>query len=178
MTFALNHPEYVQSLTICAGVSESNLLLRSHISAWSIAARLAVEFDAKEEFMHICAPLNYSAAFLEETPSFIEERAKMVAQLPDSWFTALTRLCDCFNTFNVTEQLPQIKAPVLLISGTEDILKPPSFSELIKKQIPHAESVIVMGSGHAIVIEKAEEFNSMVVGFIDRHCYDSKNLVS
>lgn len=178
MMFAVNHPEYIQSLTICAGVSESNALLRAHIDSWCVAARHAIEHNTKDDFMFSCAPLNYSAGFLEQNPGFVAERAKMVAQLPDSWFASLIRLCECFNTFDITAQLHRIKAPVLLISGSEDILKGPPFAALMKAQMPHAESLIVMGAGHAMVIEKAAEFNSLVMGFIDRHCAIAKNLLS
>lgn len=169
MQFTLLYPEYVQTLTICAGVSESSALLRAYIDGWCAAAQHAIDDDKKSDFMLICGPQNYSSNFLDQNPGFLAERAKLVATLPNSWFASLIRLCECFNTFDVTDKLDAIQAPVLLVAGQEDILKGPTFSALIKSRIPHAESILIADAGHAMVIEKANEFNSIVMGFIDRH---------
>lgn len=169
MMFTLLYPEYVQTLTICAGVSESSALLRAYIDGWCAAAQHAIEDDKKSDFMLICGPQNYSANFLDQNPGFLAERAQMVAALPSRWFASLIRLCECFNTLDITEKLNAIRVPVLLVSGQEDILKGPAFSAMIKNQIPHAESILIAGAGHAMVIEKPNEFNSVVMGFIDRH---------
>jgi 3-oxoadipate enol-lactonase len=169
MKFAILYPEYVQSLCIAGAVSESNNLLRSKIESWCIAARHAIEFNKKRDFLLITAPFNYSSNFLERHPTFLEEKADMLVDYPDEWFSAFIRLCECFKTFNITKDLHKITTPVLVIAGEHDILKSVRFSALMKRQIPHAESLIIMDSGHALVIENAGEFNSALLGFIERH---------
>ncbi len=55
-------------------------------------------------------------------------------------------------------------------SGEKDILKPAyPYSKLIHNKIPNSEMVIVRDAGHALIFDKPEEFNSIVLGFLRKH---------
>jgi len=41
--------------------------------------------------------------------------------------------------------------------------------ELIQKEIPHAEFLVIKDSGHASIIEKPEEFVTAITGFVLKH---------
>jgi 3-oxoadipate enol-lactonase len=79
---------------------------------------------------------------------------------------AFAQLCRNFLTLNVTDRLPGIRVPTLVISAAEDILKPPSYGQIIHDQIPCSKFVVAEGAGHALFLEKADEFNRLVSDFI------------
>ena len=53
--------------------------------------------------------------------------------------------------------------------GELDILKPPRYSRLIAERIPGAELLVIPGGGHAVILEKPEEVNTAVLGFVEKH---------
>ncbi len=170
MHFAIKYPEYVKSLTAATAVSESDYLLKQKIESWCIAARHALELgkSAKYDFFLLSAPYNFSTSFLATHPTFLEEKAKEVAKLPDEWFRAFIRLCECFKSLDITDQLHKIKARTLIISAENDTLKSVRYSAIMAKQISKSESVIVMEAGHSMVIESSSEFLTCLMGFINK----------
>lgn len=65
------------------------------------------------------------------------------------------------------EQLRAIKAPTLIILG---LLNPPFYHEVAKIQhehIPNSTLVTMKGVGHALNIEAPEEFNRIVIEFLE-----------
>jgi len=56
-----------------------------------------------------------------------------------------------------------------VIVGEEDILKPRKYSEIIVREIPHAEFAVVPNAGHAVLWEKPDLFNSLILGFLLKH---------
>jgi len=71
------------------------------------------------------------------------------------------------NVFDVRERLGEIKTPVLIISAEDDLLTPPKFAELLEQKIPGSRRVHILDSGHMIPVEKPEEFNRALVGFLN-----------
>jgi pimeloyl-ACP methyl ester carboxylesterase len=69
-------------------------------------------------------------------------------------------------TFNVEERLGQIKAPTLVVAGTEDAVVPPQNAELLAAAIPHVKLDLIPGAGHLVIIEQAERFNRDVIRFL------------
>jgi non-heme chloroperoxidase len=67
------------------------------------------------------------------------------------------------------EAASKIIAPTLLIHGTDSPKVLHSIVERLAKAIPKSEVAIVSGSAHFPHFEKPEEFNSLVLGFLDKH---------
>ncbi len=65
--------------------------------------------------------------------------------------------------------MPKIKAPTCILVGEKDLIKGPVYAEILHKGIPHAELHIVRGSGHATCWEQANEFNTIILGFLAQH---------
>jgi len=64
------------------------------------------------------------------------------------------------------DRLHLIKAPTLVIVGTEDKLCPPRSSEVIAERIPNAKLVKVQGGSHAQHVEMRGRFNKEVLDFL------------
>ena len=68
--------------------------------------------------------------------------------------------------YNTLDRLHRIKAPTMVLTGTEDKIIPPKYSEQIASLIPHARLVKVEGGSHALNIEMRSRFNKEVLEFL------------
>lgn len=168
MALAIQHCRRVKSLTLAAATSETDALMRAKVRVWQIAARQAVEHGTKSDFFRTCLPFNYSSEFLERKSVLLEDKAREFVRVPNEWFTGLDRLCECFLTLNLTQSLPKIHAPVLIIAGSRDELKPVAFSRIMANAISGSVMEII-DAGHALVVERPDVFTSRVADFIAKN---------
>jgi pimeloyl-ACP methyl ester carboxylesterase len=70
------------------------------------------------------------------------------------------------NTLESLEPLQQVET--LVITGESDRVVPPAMSEAIIDRVPGAEFVVLAESGHMVTIERHEEVNELLAGFVDR----------
>jgi 3-oxoadipate enol-lactonase len=160
LVFALKYPDMLKSLVVGSAVSFVGPLLYKMVELW----RLACTREDPELFYHSTLPLNFSGTFLRENTAILEQAKERYVHLD---YPPLVRLIDAFLKLNITDQLPQIKIPTCVIAGENDILKPAyPYSRVIHESVPNSEMVIIRDSGHAIMFDKPEEFNSVVLGFL------------
>ncbi len=69
---------------------------------------------------------------------------------------------------NMREELVKLGMPVLLVWGNNDNITPAFVGEEFKKHVPHAELHIIDECGHAAMMEKPEEFNTILHNFLTR----------
>ena len=67
------------------------------------------------------------------------------------------------------EYLPAIKAPTLVIHGTDDLIAPVGNAQLLAERIPGAELYLVKGGRHMFFIEFRGEVDRVVNKFLARH---------
>jgi len=65
------------------------------------------------------------------------------------------------------ERLENLRVPVLALVGDLDMPGILEIVELIESEVPDAQTVMVTGVAHLINMEKPEEFNRIVMKFID-----------
>jgi pimeloyl-ACP methyl ester carboxylesterase len=70
----------------------------------------------------------------------------------------------------VTDLLPQITLPVLLIWGREDNVTPTHVAEDFQQMLPNAQLVYFSKCGHVPMMEQPEEFNTVLENFIISQC--------
>jgi 3-oxoadipate enol-lactonase len=61
------------------------------------------------------------------------------------------------------------KIPVLFIVGAEDQLIPPPIIEAMHRSMPGSELVKVPGAGHSVYFEKPEDYNRILMEFLQKH---------
>lgn len=71
--------------------------------------------------------------------------------------------------FDVRERLPEIKVPVLVVSGEDDLLTPPKYAEYLAANITGAKRAHIMDAGHLLPLEKPEELNQALIAFLDEN---------
>ena len=162
LSMGIRFPERCQSLTIVASVSHSDPLLVAMIERWKIAAELG---DGPKFFRLIYAD-TYSEAFLVERPELVPLAESRYATLD---LASAVRLIESFQRFNVTADLGRIRTPTCIASAELDLLKPRKYGELMHQRIAGSEFHVIPGAGHVVVLEKAKEVNSVILGFLAKH---------
>jgi 3-oxoadipate enol-lactonase len=61
------------------------------------------------------------------------------------------------------------KIPTLFIVGEEDQLIPPPIIEAMHKKMPGSQLAKVAGAGHSVYFEKPDEYNKIVLAFLQQH---------
>ncbi len=69
-------------------------------------------------------------------------------------------------TFDAETRVGEIKAETLILTGDADIVVPPPNSENLSRAIPNAKLKIIAGGSHMFFIEKAKEFNKIIIDFL------------
>lgn len=92
--------------------------------------------------------------------AFVE---RVLAETPtETWLGLLPSLAG----LDVTEVLPKIDVPVLIIVGSHDRLTPPGSAERIAKGIARSELVKISGAGHMAMLEAPLTFNARLRRFL------------
>jgi pimeloyl-ACP methyl ester carboxylesterase/creatinine amidohydrolase/Fe(II)-dependent formamide hydrolase-like protein len=66
------------------------------------------------------------------------------------------------------ERLGEIKAPTLLVLGDRDVSQIKATVETLEKGISGSKKAVVQGAGHMVNMEKPDDFNRAVLGFLRR----------
>ena len=161
MVFALKYPALVKSLILASTVSQIDPVLRGIVQAWIEAAK------RKDPglFYSVTYPSNFSERWIAANPQLLEQARARYATLD---LDAVVNLCEAFLKLNITSELHRIVAPTLLMVGEEDMLKPRRYADMIAREVPRIEYVVVPRSGHALSWEQAGVFNSLILGFLQQ----------
>lgn len=163
MIFAKKYSEMVRSLIVSSSVSQIDPLLLAVGQSWASAMSTR---DAETLFT-VTLPYNFSEDYIQANYELLMASAKRYAQMD---FDSVSELMAAFIKLNITHDLKKITAPSLVIVGEEDNLKPRKYSEIIAREIPNAELVIIPHAAHAVCLERPGEFNSAVLGFVLQNC--------
>lgn len=157
--FALKYPQRVRSLILMDTVSEVSAELRIIVQSWVEALRTG---DALK-FFNATVPWNFSPNWIAANTKILEDAKDRYALLD---FPAVIRLCEAFFGVDFTARLHEIKVPTCILVGDLDLLKGVRYAEILKRGIPHAEFHVLTGAGHATCLERPDEFNTIVLGFL------------
>ncbi|HVE82513.1 MAG TPA: alpha/beta hydrolase [Myxococcales bacterium] len=66
---------------------------------------------------------------------------------------------------DAAERLHQLKMPVLIVHGDQDLVVPPGNAELLAKRIPHAQVRVISGGGHILPMDRPEDVAELISAF-------------
>ena len=66
---------------------------------------------------------------------------------------------------DLTDELPHIAVPTLVIGGTADLVTPPSESRRIAGLVPGARLELLERGGHMLMLERTEAVNALITDF-------------
>ena len=149
--YALQYPEELKAL-ILIGTGARLRVLPATLEA------LEGALDDKESWER---GIRAGYAFLEpeERETLRKKRAAMGPQIV---------LNDqlCCDRFDIMDRVHEIELPTLLICGTEDTQTPVKYTEYLANKIDGAKMVIIEGATHSVPMEKPDEVNGAIEGFL------------
>jgi len=163
MAFALSYPEMVRSLSVITAVSEVDFALELLVRRWMNAA----ESRDPDRFIGEWLTDVYSHDFLRSKGSALVSRIRDAYR--DFDYDAASRLCRSFMKLAsepLTSRLSEISVPTLVVAAELDMVKPSRYSKIIASEISGSEMHVLAGAGHAVFLEKPEQLNTILLGFL------------
>lgn len=161
---AISYPERVFGLILVSTQPGGPPYLEATGEMWK--ERLNVAGKTIEQIYREALEWGAAPAFIRERPEEVERFLKMRLQYPQSG-TGFQGQFTAGAAFDAREELYRIKAPTLVIHGTEDQVVPPRFGSFIAERIPGARIHWLEGVGHLAFVEAPSQFNAVVLSFLD-----------
>lgn len=160
---ALAAPGRVRTLTLAAtwaGTAPAYSQMRADV--WEREVRRS----SREEFLEELMLLTLSERMFESEEALATVR-RMTLENPHPQPTeALIRQIRATARHDVRDRLRELRMPVHVIAADRDMLVPPWRSEEVAEYVDGAKLTILKGVGHAMNLERADEFNRAVLGFL------------
>lgn len=162
LQLALRHPERVASLCTASCWARVDKQLESQFRFWidlmdlggyRMVFRLMAYMSFSLEAQEAMGDMTAIGEALEASTDTEAFRRQVTADLTHS-------LAD--------EDLARITAPLLALSGTEDLLVLPRHAEALARAVPHGQSGVVEGVGHAMVLDHPERLAARLREWLDR----------
>jgi pimeloyl-ACP methyl ester carboxylesterase len=72
----------------------------------------------------------------------------------------------CCDKFDIMDRVGEIKLPVLAIVGDKDNMTPPKYTQYLAAHLPECRMSIIEGAGHLVFMEKPDQVNNTIEGFL------------
>jgi pimeloyl-ACP methyl ester carboxylesterase len=159
---ALQAPGRVRTLTLAVTFSTGGVYSRQLAKVWGARVRQISREQHVDELML----LNHSEEFFENADMVAFVRAAMLQNPHPQPPEAFGRQLAAAGRHNAHDRLGGLTMPTHVIGAERDILVPVWKSRQIAAAIPGAELSVLPGAPHGASLERAEEFNAAVLGFI------------
>ncbi len=160
--FALRHLGKVRKLAL--GCTHCGIKHCLPSPEWVTEIFKSLPGKSRERVVRDCIPINYSPFTQEHRPELIESLIPLFVDNRQS-LQAYLRQLNAVYGFDAYDRLPEISAPTLVLTGTDDVLIPPGNSKIIADRIPNSRLIEFADAGHLFFIEKAEQVNETLSEF-------------
>ena len=160
---ALRHPEKVKGLVLCstgAAASPRSKFALNLLAEEYVKGRITYEFH-----MAMLQTWTFSER-LYTHPEIVKRMLAGVAAGSRPTPENMLRQLQSGYNFDTRDRLEEIKAPTLVLHGTEDIMFPVSYGRELANGIPGAKFVQLEGGAHGVYLEMADKFVPAVMGFL------------
>jgi pimeloyl-ACP methyl ester carboxylesterase len=120
-----------------------------------------------QQAMNAMLSTMYSPSWIAAHPEYLEQMRQQALHPIPAYAQRLHYLAS--EGHDTWDLLPTIKAPTLVIHGSEDVVNPTANAYLLAERIPGAQLYIVTGGRHGYFIEFREESSRVVNDFLARH---------
>jgi 3-oxoadipate enol-lactonase len=158
---ALQHPALVRSLVLCDTTSRYPA---AAAGAWEERIR-AVRAGGMEAVVEATLGRWFTAPFRARRPEVAARVAGLIRSTPVEGYVGCAR---AIPAIDVTDRLATVTCPALVIVGEEDPGTTVEMAREIHAALPRAELAILRRASHLSNVEQPEEFNRVLVGFLDK----------
>jgi pimeloyl-ACP methyl ester carboxylesterase len=162
---ALAAPERVRTLTLTVTFARGGAWGRELARTWGARVREMPHERHVDELLL----LNLSEDFYENAEAVQYARNLMLQNRHPQPPDAFCRQLEASTRHDALDRLPTLTMPTHVIGGERDILVPVWKSKELAELIPGAKLAIVERGPHGISMERAQEYNELVLGFIAEH---------
>jgi len=164
LELALTYPDKVRSLLLLSSAAKCDERGKSLIETFGELPRLL----EPQTIARLIMPWLYTNAFYS-TPGAVELLQKRLIEYsfpptPHGMYRQSRAISD----FDSSTRLGAIRCPTLIVSGNEDLLFPPKFSEQLAQGIPTAERVVLEKTGHGLLIESPDAVAEVMLAFLSK----------
>lgn len=165
LQIALKAPNYLRKLAAYNVTYETSPIL-SHIGkSWIKAA----ETYDPETFFYTTMPWIYSKNFYNENIDWFEKRLVSLKEVLNKKFMdGMIRLINSSESYDIYDQLKEIKIKTQIVSSDEDILTPAKHGKVISNKIKQSTYKELSNCGHASMYEQPNIFLESLIGFLER----------
>ena len=159
--FALKYPQMVQSLVLCDTTSR---VPAGAAPVWQDRIKTA-EAKGMEPLVEPTLSRWFTAPFRVRRPDLMAQVGAMIRDTPAQGYIGC---CHAIPKIDVTDRLGAVSCPALVIVGEEDPGTPVEMARDIHAALPSAELAILRSASHLSNLEQPEEFNRVLVRFLDK----------
>jgi len=160
--YAARHPDGVAALVGIGAPAE----LPEQGRAGMAARAETVEAEGMGAVAETVATNGVSPGFREQSPEEFQELISLLAANDPRGYAAQ---CRALVGLDLVGRLPQIEAPVLLVSGDLDAVTPPAVTEANAGLVQHGSFTIVADGGHILTWDKPEVLAASAWPFLREH---------
>ncbi|RKR82551.1 pimeloyl-ACP methyl ester carboxylesterase [Mucilaginibacter gracilis] len=154
LIYSLSHPEYVRALVLTGSSG-----LYENAFGGSFPRRESYDFVKEKVEYTFYDPQTATKELVDEVFGMVNDRHKVIRILA---------MAKSAIRHNMAKDVHKITIPVALIWGRNDKITPPDVAEEFNKLIPNSELHWIDKCGHAPMMERPEEFNSLLKGFLEK----------
>jgi len=163
--FALRHGQRLDRLVLAGPAAAPARSVIDPISVWSWvkANDPDGEMFAAQQFTWL-----FSTAFLRNQEA-VQNTAALLSSNPNPVGTeAYARQARAYLQFDATDRLDAVNAPTMVVVGEQDLLTPPWIAREVADEIRGARFEVVTGAGssHVLMLERPDDFNTLVTDFL------------
>ena len=162
---ALAAPQRVRTLTLVVTFAAGGAYARKLAEQWGSRVRKLT----REEHLDELLLLTLSEAFFENSEAVDFVRTIALQNPNPQPPEAFSRQLRASSRHRAAERLGSLAMPVHVIGAEHDILVPVWKSREVAGLIPGARLTVIESAPHAVQLERAQEFNDAVLGFIAEH---------
>jgi 3-oxoadipate enol-lactonase len=154
---AIDHPSRVAALVLCATAARigTPATWNERIAAVEASGTAGIATGVLARWF---TPATHAAR-----PELIAGFANMLARTPATGYAGA---CAAIRDADLTTAGAAITAPTLVISGSEDVVTPPTDGRAIATVIPGARATTIDGAAHIVPAERPAEFLDLLLPFL------------
>ncbi len=158
---ALTHPDMLRSLVLC---DTSSRVPPEARPVWDDRIRVT-EGQGMEPHVEPTLGRWFTPPFAAANQQILESVRAMIRQTKPQGYVGC---CHAIKSLDLTDRLPAITVPTLIVVGEDDPGTPVAASRAVHERIARSELVILKSASHLSNIEQPETFTKTLLDFLGR----------
>lgn len=157
----LMHPQKINKLILYGTDCGGNATILSPQISPEVGRGIESGNATIDTFVSILFPEEW----IKENAAYVQEVFSAATPVPEENIQHQAQTT--YNWQGACDRLSSITKPTLVVTGTDDIVRPPANSIMLAEKIPGAWLVQIRGGGHGIMWQVPNEFSAIVQTFLE-----------